>query len=411
MGCRRQAGRGSVAAGHAARAALAVAVLATSLAAGTAPSGAAPDAAWKNGPPADAAYFPVAVWLQEPRLAPQYKAAGVNLYVGLWKGPTEEQLAALRAAGMPVICQPNAVGLKHRDDRTIIGWMHGDEPDNAQPLGPGKGYGPPVPPDRIIADYARIRAADPTRPVLLNLGQGVAWDGWHGRGTRTNHPEDYPKYVKGGDIVSFDIYPVNHPKPEVAGHLEYVARGVERLVGWTGGRKRVWNCIECTRIRGPRRPTPHEVRAEVWMAIIHGSQGLIYFVHQWQPKFSASALLDDNEMLQAVTAVNGQIAALAPVLNAPDVPGGVRAASANPAVPVAAVMKRYGGAAYVFAVAMRDGRTTATFEVRQVGPAGRADVLGEGRRLSAPHGRFVDEFGPWTVHLYRVTEGPTGPAR
>ena len=24
---------------------------------------------------------------------------------------------------------------------------------------------------------------------MLNLGQGVAWDGWYGRGTRTNHPE------------------------------------------------------------------------------------------------------------------------------------------------------------------------------------------------------------------------------
>ena len=89
--------------------------------------------------------------------------AGFNLYVGLWKGPTEAQLEALRKAGMPVICAQNEVGLRHRDDPIIVGWMHGDEPDNAQRRPDGKGYGPPIPPAKIIADYQRMRAADPTR--------------------------------------------------------------------------------------------------------------------------------------------------------------------------------------------------------------------------------------------------------
>ena len=83
---------------------------------------------------------------------------------------------------------------------------------------------------------------------MLNLGQGVAWDGWYGRGVRTNHPEDYPEYVKGCDIVSFDIYPACHENKEVAGKLWYVPKGVDRLRQWTGGRKDVWCCIETTRI-------------------------------------------------------------------------------------------------------------------------------------------------------------------
>ena len=145
--------------------------------------------AWKNGPPADPGYFPIAVWLQDPKNAPKYKAAGINLFVGLWKGPTEEQLKALTDAGMPVICDQNEVGLKHKDDPIIVAWMHGDEPDNAQPLGGGKtGWGPPIPPPQIEGDYKKIKASDPTRPVMLNLGQGVAWDGWIGRGVRTNKP-------------------------------------------------------------------------------------------------------------------------------------------------------------------------------------------------------------------------------
>lgn len=61
-----------------------------------------PYARWPNGPSPryNPTYFPIGVWLQEPDLAPQYRAAGINLYVGLWQGPTEEQLATLARHGM-----------------------------------------------------------------------------------------------------------------------------------------------------------------------------------------------------------------------------------------------------------------------------------------------------------------------
>ena len=187
---------------------------------------------WSHGPPESEDYFPIAVWLQNPRNAAKFKEAGINLYVGLWNGPNEGQLATLAKAGMPVICDQNAFALQQKDNPIIVGWMHGDEPDNAQSLGKGRGYGPPILPKVIVRDYERIRAADPTRPVLLNLGQGVAWDNYIGRGVRRNHPEDYPEYIKGCDIASFDIYPAVHKSPEVAGKLEFVACGVERLVKW-----------------------------------------------------------------------------------------------------------------------------------------------------------------------------------
>jgi len=361
---------------------------------------AAPYEAWKNGPPADPGWFPTAVWLQDPRTAPAYKVAGINLYVGLWKGPTEEQLAALKAAGMPVICEQNEVGLKHKDDPTIIGWMHGDEPDNAQSLGPGKGYGPPIPPEKIIADYQRIRTADPMRPVMLNLGQGVAWDGWYGRGVRTNHPEDYPEYVEGGDIVSFDIYPVAHSKPEVQGKLEFVARGVERLVKWAGPPKIVWDCIECTRIQSDRQATPDQVKAEVWMSLISGSRGLIYFVHEWKPKFNEHALLDDPEMLAGVTAINKEIHALAPVLNSPTV--AEKTESPAPLALVKAIVKRHGGATYVFAVNMRNIAAKAALAAPGVTPDAVAEVIGEARTIKLEGGSVADDFKPYAVHLYKI---------
>jgi len=364
---------------------------------------ASPYVQWKNGPSSDAGFFPIAVWLQNPAKAGRYRAAGFNTYVGLWKGPTEQQLVELKKAGMKVICHQNEVGRKHIDDGIIIGWMHGDEPDNAQSRGKGKGYGPPIPPKNIIDDYEKIRSADPTRPVLLNLGQGVAWDQWHGRGVRTNHPEDYPEYVKGCDIASFDIYPVAHPKPQVSGKLWYVARGVERLVKWTEGEKIVWNCIECTRINNPTsKATPQQVRCEVWMSIIHGSMGLIYFVHEWEPKFNESALLSDPEMLSAVTAINRQIIRLAPVLNTPTIKDAVHLSSDNEDVPVAVMMKKHKNDTYLFAVTMRNGRTTATFTMPDLAGERTVEILDENRTIPLKDGIFKDRFGAWDVHIYRI---------
>lgn len=378
------------------------------------PGSADPYARWTNGPGKDASQFPIAVWLQDPRNAPKYQAIGVNLYVGLWKGPTEQQIAELRRHGMAVICDQNDYALARLDEKTIVGWMHGDEPDNAQSLGQGKGYGPPIPPEKIVEDYRRIRARDATRPVLLNLGQGVAWDGWHGRGVRTNHPEDYPEYVRGGDIVSFDIYPVVHDKPAVSGRLWYVARGVRRLRDWAGPERITWNCIECTRISNLRAtPTPEQVKAEVWMSLIHGSQGIIYFCHQFQPRFIEAALLADEEMARAVSAINRQVHGLAPVLRSPAVADAV-SVSVSPAEVaedmakllgpqgIAVSARKHEGKLYVFSVRMEASEAKGAFAVKGLTGETAVRVLGEDRTLRAKDGRFEDRFGPHAVHLYEM---------
>jgi ferric-dicitrate binding protein FerR (iron transport regulator) len=365
----------------------------------TPPAGASPFQAWKNGPPKDPAFFPIGVWTQSPAFAAKYRDAGINLYIQLWEGPTERQLTTLRQAGMQVVCGQNEVALRHRDDPTIAAWILDDGPDNAQPLPDGKGYGPPMTPEAVMRKYEACVRADPTRPVVVNFGQGVAWDGWYGRGVRANHPEDYVTYAKACDIASFAIYPVTHPRPEIAGRLGYVAQGVERLLKWTGGRKPVWSFVEGSRIESDRKPTPAQVRAEAWLGIIHGSTGLVYFVHEWKPRVTDHALLEDPELLAAVTALNRQIRSLAPVLNSPTVKGEVSVGSGSGGVPVGALVKRCDGALYVFAAALREGSAVATFTV----PAGSlAEVLGEGREIEIRQGRFSDAFKPWDVHLYRI---------
>ncbi len=56
---------------------LLAAALAVALLASASPAAAAgPWAAWKNGPPKGDGYFPIAVWLQDPKNAARFRAAG-----------------------------------------------------------------------------------------------------------------------------------------------------------------------------------------------------------------------------------------------------------------------------------------------------------------------------------------------
>lgn len=358
-----------------------------------------PYAQWSRGPSTDPSYFPIGVWVQSPSNAARYKEIGVKLYVGLWQGPTDEQLDALTQAGMKVICAQNQVGLERAAETTIVGWMHGDEPDNAQAL-PEGGYGPAIDPAVLQADYERMRVADPTRPVWLNLGQGVANENWIGRG---GPREDYPRYVATTDIVSYDVYPVSGVRRDDGEQvLWWVAKGVDSLQAWAARGQPVWNVIETTRINSERGPTPAQVRSQVWMSIVAGSTGIIYFCHEWNPVFREARLLEDEPMRVAVGHINAQIQRLAPVLNGVTVTERVQISSQAEDTPVRALVKRHAGDLWIISTATRLGDTLATFAVSGAG-SGSVEVVDEGRSLPMSDGVFEDEFAAdYSVHIYRI---------
>jgi hypothetical protein len=353
-----------------------------------------------RNPLSDPNTFPIAVWLQEPSQAARYLEAGFNLYVGLWQGPTEKQLSDLKLAGMPVICEQNALGLKHKSDPTIVGWMHQDEPDNAQEIRDAAGkpsYGPCVPPSQVVGKYRALKAADPSRPVMLNLGQGVANDQWIGRGNGSKL-DDYKTYVNGCDIVSFDVYPIAGLGDP--GKIGLIGKGLDRLRAWAGNRPRIWNCLECTAISGKSKATPDQVKAEAWLSIIHGSRGLIYFVHQFEPKFNEHALLDDPLMLRAVTDLNRQIEAFAPVLNDSS-HAATTVTSSNAAIDAMSIAHE--GSLYVFAVSLSQSPVRARL---QLGShkflSQRAEVVGGKRYLDQRGGELMDEFNYCQVNIYKI---------
>lgn len=354
--------------------------------------------------------FPLAVWLQQPVHAQKYKKLGINLYVGLWKGPTADQLATLKQAGMPVICEQNELGLSDRNRDTIIGWLQQDEPDNAQPL-VGKigaarlGWGSPVSPTEMQERYRAMRARDPSRPVLLGFGKGVAWDPWKGRGNRTGHPEDYPQYVKAGDILAFDIYPAAETDPALAGRLEVVAGGVKRLVSWAGPERTVWNTIGTSKVKNPDAVVnPQHIRSQVWMSIINGARGIIYFVHQFEPRFIEATWFEAPEIAAAIGRINAEVQGVAKVILSP-ASGDIASISLRdenripvPSANIAVTSRRQGCKLYIFAASLSNKPLRAGFNLQQA--SGTLDVIGEGRRLPAKGNGFEDDFEPYAVHLY-----------
>ena len=110
-------------------------------------------------------------------------------------------------------------------------------------------------------------------------------------------------------------------------------------------------------------------------------------------------MLHDSEMINSVKAINAEVTSLAGVLNSPDITGYATVKTSNQSVPVDFLAKKDGRTYYVFAVAMRNGSTTATFEVKS---GKMVEVLGENRTIRIKKGRFNDEFKSYGVHLYKI---------
>lgn len=363
-------------------------------------------AQFANGFPTDPDFFPIGVWLQHPRNAAAYSAMGINTYVGLWRLPTEAQLTQLEQNGLYLVVEQTLNARALRNSHVIRAWLQADEPDNAQSNGSG-GYGDCIMPGQIVDRYREMRAFDATRPVFLNFGQGVANPEWFGRGAKCSQiaPEAYYRPAsRGADIVSFDIYPAAEERQSrVMGKLELVGKGVANLKQWSQPGQPVWTAIETTHINHPsRRPLPHEVRSEVWMALIHGSNGIFYFVHEWQPSFREDGVFRYPETVREITQINEQIRKLAPVLNAPSLPNRV---TVDAGLEIATMVKRHGNAIYVFAVNMQKKPGTARLVL--AGIAGtHAVVLGEDRVVKLEGGAIRDTFEDYGVHLYKIPDTP-----
>jgi hypothetical protein len=196
----------------------------------------------------------------------------------------------------------------------VIGWYYPDEPDLKGIMGETlPGFPPLEATGRLrvltLSNHFYSRTAD------LPAGRGV-----------------YPGLVAASDVVGFDLYPLQESCD--AGWLPDVAAAQRELAGLAGDRPtfqwieaRSWHC----RARG-LSVTPATIRVESWLAVAGGARGLGFFPADWP--FGVA---------QGIAGVAKEVAALQPVLLAPEEPVSVSA-------PIVAAARSFGSAFYVIAV-------------------------------------------------------------
>lgn len=363
--------------------------------------------------PSGATFFPVAVWSEsvlEARDTATDIEAGINTYVEL---TANTNLQLISDAGMFAIPSSTTTG--------GAGFLLPDEPDmwagpgDAQWTGNFPGQGEICLPAGARCGYTiqqTILGLAPTGTlVYANYGKGVAF--WETDAEAAKFVNDF------SNIVSADTYWFTDPNicgPGEGGRGGQLSQDECRLAanyGWTvervrslvspQGSKPVWAFVEVghpfTEDDAPTITGP-QIRAAVWSSIIHGARGIVYFNHNFGGSCESQHVLRDAcgaEIRPTVTAVNNQIATLAPVLNAPFVDGLV---STDGKVDLA--VKIHDGSFYVLAASTQPGSQTVAFtSTCRSGQV--ATVLGEDRAVPIENGGFSDTFADGnTVHIYRI---------
>jgi hypothetical protein len=316
----------------------------------------------------DRPFFPTAVWEQCSDMFDSNINDGINLFMG--DGCQDDTGLPARLAGRAY----SIVDSEHANatGRGVIGWYFPDEWDAF------------LKSDVTRSDLADdIPAARPGRISFLTL---------------TNHfysraaplPQGkgmYPVLFQIPDVLGFDLYPLQvWCRPAFGDVMDAQAE----LHSLSGG-KPTFQWIEVARMEQPCRkhleldPTPQTVRAEAWLSIAGGANGVGYFPNHWSPNIGVQ-IAQTNRQIKVLTQ-----ALLAPAVNATSDNGTVRVSA-----------RSLNGALYVIAV--NTSSTTVTAKIGVDGIAGRsATVLGgSGPAIASDDQGFSDTFGPLDARVYII---------
>jgi hypothetical protein len=373
--------------------------------------------------PTDPSFFPVAVWFESVLGKGDVdtdRDAGLNTYLELTR---DSDRGVVRAAGMYAITSG-----PHEAGPETVGWLLPDEvdmwggPGAATWTGRYPGEGDVCQPADAKCGYTvqqKVRAGLPGdgRLRFSNYGKGVAF--WQNDSEASKFVNEFQ------DVLSADTYwftdlnicgvsegaaffDVARLPADACHRASNYGRTVSRLRSLVkpAGSKPVWGFVEVghpfTEGDWPSAK-PEQVTAGVWSSIIHGARGIVYFNHSFAGSCQTQHALRDpcyRDMRAAVKKVNGQIRAMAPVLNAPFADGVVKGSGG-----VDVATRWYDGNFYVLAGANQSAAQTATFALPCVGAA-TVTVLDENRTITVANGTFTDRFADSNaVHRYRVDGG------
>jgi hypothetical protein len=330
-------------------------------------------------------FFPIGVYVQPVGAFGKWRDRGINTLVNVPRGnDVGVWSAAASRMGLYMIRQPSPDPADDRDERFLLAWSHVDEPDGVRRH---------VGVRQIQRQYADWKRVDPDRNVFINFVGSLDQ-----RDRETGEFGDvlYRGYVAGADWISADRYPVN----QGAHNIAVVGEMVDRLRGLAGS-KPVFAFIETGDFNlndDNPGPTPDQVRAEIWDAIIHGARGIWYFPVRVEPSTAFEFDTTPRDVAAEMTRQNRIITRLADVLQGPIEPGPLRARAA---APLELTWRTTPAGHYLFVLNLSARPTNQTITISGI-DAISAAVDGEHRTVPITDNTISDTFEPYELHIYQL---------
>jgi hypothetical protein len=250
-----------------------------------------------------------------------------------------------------------------RDHAALLAWYISDEPD-------GQG----VQADSLRAAYNLIKELDPYHPVSIVFVT----------------PSSAKAYKNVMDIVMADPYPIPN------GTVTEAEQAAKTLVKDFYPEKPVW--IVPQAFGGnewwKREPTPQEVRAMTYLAILNNASGIQYFIRTGLNVFPKSTI-----MWSECSTVALETAELAPFLLSFEDQPEVFSSSGD----IRTKAWEKDGSILIIAVNTKNQPGQFTIRIPDSVYSGKADVLFENRKIAVKEGRIEDMIDGLGTRLYKLS--------
>jgi hypothetical protein len=357
-------------------------------------------------------FFPIGTYLPAADEFQKWKDRGVNTVVNFnaWYDPAQgitQQMAysnwdqTAKRLGLKQIREPMLNPADDIGNTSLIAWSQSDEPDAN-----GQGY---TNAPSCTAKYSSWKSIDTTRPIYINFGGSDVMIAINGPAPswcpapkyQCSLTSTYQTLIAAGDWISNDRYPVAGYLNNGAtrNDLTLIGQPIDKIAGWTS--KPQFDYIETSNqgfISGARGVTPDELRAEVWLSIVHGVRGFVYFPQVVGGSNTTNDGTPDNVAAE-MKKVNALVTQLAAVLQGAIDPPSI---TVNPASPLEAGWRIATGGKFIIAVNPTGNAVNASISTTGLGNATIATVFNENRTVAVSSGTIADQFAPFTVHIYVV---------
>ncbi|HUT60453.1 MAG TPA: hypothetical protein VNA25_21625 [Phycisphaerae bacterium] len=340
------------------------------------------------------AVIPLAVWVQPQYLFEYHRQLGMNCIIA----PTRER-AEFRLAHASPLAAATATGLG------VVGSPRRGQQASRCMWGYNVAVARPGSMDRLKRSIQWARQRDPNRFVMFNIDIHEFLEG--------QSPEFFAEALKHTDAVISHVWPeVRDPnRPNIRNVATFVDLVRKHCKDRPGGEVSIWPDINPHRWHrknsegGTWYPSPSraELRFQIWLALIHGADGVCFFPISFDP-FVYAQIPAQNE---AELAWNSKlIRRMTPALTADESPLKIEVSSDRKDGIVDTTTRQIGGKHYVFVLNGQREPQTMTLKVDGLGTKWQVRDAVEDKAVAASGGVLKVRLDGLALRIWELRPAP-----